>query len=223
VSAAAGIRAGRAFVEIGANSAPLEAAILRMRAKIQSFGAGLTAVGAGLIGASAGVAGVLAWPLTLAANMEQSQAKFETMLGSADAATKMLTDIRTMAAATPFETTDLVDATETLLGFGVNSSEVLGIMQQLGDASGGNAERFKSLALVFGQVAANGRLMGGDVLQMVNAGFNPLQEIADTTGESMESLKKRMEAGGVSLDEVKQAFGSATGPGGRFFGLKDKQ
>ena len=223
MSLAAGIRAGRAFVEIGANSAPLEAALQRMRAKIQSFGAGLAAIGTGLIGASAGVASVLAWPLTLAANMEQAQAKFETMLGSADAATKMLADIRAMAAATPFETTDLVGATETLLGFGVGAGEVLGILQQLGDASGGNAERFKSLALVFGQVAANGRLMGGDVLQMVNAGFNPLQEIAKTTGESMEALKKRMEAGKVSLDEVKKAFASATGPGGRFFGLMEKQ
>ncbi len=96
-------------------------------------------------------------------------------------------------------------------------------MKQLGDASGGNAERFKALSLVFGQVSANGRLMGGDVLQMVNAGFNPLTEIAKLTGESMVDLRKRMEAGGISIAEVERAFASATGPGGRFFGLMEKQ
>jgi tape measure domain-containing protein len=220
---ASGIRAGKAFVEIGANSAPLSAALARISGRINAFGAGLgkLAMGAAAVGAGAGA--LLAWPLKLASDLEQSTAKFTTMLGSADAATKMLKSIREMAAATPFETADLISAGETLLNFGVSAEEILPTLQKLGDASGGNAERFQSLALVFGQVAANGRLMGGDVLQMVNAGFNPLMEIAQRTGESMTDLRKRMEQGGIGIDEVKQAFTDATGPGGRFFGLMDAQ
>lgn len=220
---ASGIRAGRAFVEIGANSAPLSASLARISGRINAFGANLARVGAGAVGILAGAGAAVAWPLKLASNLEQSTAKFTTMLGSADSASKMLKDIRDMAAATPFETSDLIGAAETLMNFGVAADEVLPTLQQLGDASGGNAERFQSLALVFGQVAANGRLMGGDVLQMVNAGFNPLTEIAKRTGESMTDLRKRMEQGGIGIDEVKQAFADATGPGGRFFGLMDAQ
>lgn len=223
MSLAGAIRAGRAFVEIGANDGPLQQAMARVRARLNGMAAGLARVGGGLLAAGGGVLGSLAWPLQLAANLEQSQAKFETLLGSAGRATQMLNDIRQMAAATPFETSDLVGATETLLSFGVEADQVIGIMQQLGDASGGNAERFRSLALVFGQVSANGRLTGGDLLQMINAGFNPLQNIAERTGESMTELRDRMSDGRIGIDEVKQAFADATGPGGRFFGLMDKQ
>jgi tape measure domain-containing protein len=88
--------------------------------------------------------------------------------------------------------------------------------------TGGNNERFKNLALAFSQMSAAGRLMGQDVLQMINAGFNPLQQISKTTGESMIELKKRMEDGGISTQEVRQAFIDATSEGGMFEGMTDR-
>jgi tape measure domain-containing protein len=219
---ASGIRAGRAFVEIGANSAPLQAALARVSGRINAFGAGIAKIGLGVIGAAAGAGAAIAWPLKLASNLEQSTAKFTTMLGSADAASKMLKDIRAMAASTPFETSDLVSASEKLLQFGVAADEIMPTLQRLGDTSGGDAERLERMALAFGQASSAGRLMGQDLLQMINAGFNPLQEISKRTGEDMLTLRKRME-GGIGIDEVKQAFTDATGPGGRFFGLMDAQ
>lgn len=90
-------------------------------------------------------------------------------------------------------------------------------MKMLGDISLGNGERLQSLSLAFGQVQASGRLMGGDLLQMVNAGFNPLEAIAKRTGETMIAVKERMSAGGVSVNEVEQAMKDATSEGGRFF------
>ena len=74
----------------------------------------------------------------------------------------------------------------------------------------GNAERFQRLALAFSQVSAAGKLQGQDLLQMVNAGFNPLQEISKKTGESMLELKERMSDGRISLKEVEEAMKSAT-------------
>ena len=67
----------------------------------------------------------------------------------------------------------------------------------LGDVSQGNKERFDSLTLAFAQVGSAGKLSGQDLLQFVNAGFNPLNEISKMTGESMAELKERMSAGGV--------------------------
>lgn len=65
--------------------------------------------------------------------------------------------------------------------------------------------------------------MGQDLLQMINAGFNPLQYISEATGESMGVLRKRMEQGAISAQEVENAFARATGPGGKFFNLMNKQ
>jgi tape measure domain-containing protein len=86
----------------------------------------------------------------------------------------------------------------------------------------GDSEKLSRLAVVFGQVSAAGRLTGGDVLQMINSGFNPLQQIAQATGESMIELRKRMEAGGISSQEVAAAFRAATSEGGRFHGMTER-
>ena len=59
--------------------------------------------------------------------------------------------------------------------------------------------------------------MGQEVLQFVNAGFNPLQQISKKTGETMIVLKKRMEDGAISSREVADAFKAATAEGGLFY------
>lgn len=222
MSNASGIRAGRAYIELGIRE-NVAREITRVAAKLQGLGRSATMIGSAALGAAAGMGALLLKPLKLAANLEQTQAKFTTMLGSAEAAVQMLDFLKGKAAATPFELTDLQNATETLLNFGVDARKIPDALDALGNASGGNAERLKSLALVFGQVSANGRMTGQDLLQMVNAGFNPLQEIAKRTGETMEQLRDRMSDGAIGVDEVELAFISATGPGGRFFGLMDAQ
>jgi len=77
-------------------------------------------------------------------------------------------------------------------------------------------------ALAFAQTPAAGRLMGQEVLQFVNAGFNPLQIISEKTGRSMKDLKKDMENGAISADMVSEAFKIATSQGGLFFGALEK-
>jgi regulator of protease activity HflC (stomatin/prohibitin superfamily) len=64
--------------------------------------------------------------------------------------------------------------------------------------------------------------MGQEVLQMINGGFNPLQEISRTTGISMVELKKRMEDGQISAEMVAKAFQTATSEGGLFFGMNER-
>lgn len=178
----------------------------------------IAAVAAAVTGASA----IAAWGIQLASQAEQTQASIEVMLGSASKATSMISDLRELAAATPLQINGLTDNTKMLLGFGVAGEDVLPTLRMLGDVSGGDAEKMTRLSLAFGQISAAGRLMGQDLLQLINAGFNPLQEISKNTGRSMSDLKKDMEAGLISFDMVKSAFESATGEGGRFNGMMDK-
>lgn len=152
---------------------------------------------------------------------EDALTDFTVMLSSAEKAKDMLEDIQSFAAKTPLETTDITQAAKTLLNFGVVGESVMPMLKRLGDASGGNSERFRQMALAYGQISSTGRLMGQDLLQLINAGFNPLESIGKRTGETMVQLKKRMEDGKISIDEVNQAFIDATSQGGRFFGLME--
>jgi tape measure domain-containing protein len=105
---------------------------------------------------------------------------------------------------------------QTLLGFGVAAKNVLPDIQMLGDVAMGNKDKFQSLTLAFSQTQAAGKLMGQDLLQYINAGFNPLQEISIMTGKSMGVLKDEMEKGAISAQMIQAAFEHATGEGGKF-------
>ena len=161
--------------------------------------------------------------LKAAADWESMQASFKTLLGDADKANKLLADIKATAATTPFTLEGLADASRTLLSFGVSAEKIIPTMRMLGDVSGGNSEKLKSLTLAYAQVQSTGRLMGQDLLQMINQGFNPLQIISEKTGKSMAQLKKEMEQGAISSRDVAEAFKIATSEGGRFFKSMETQ
>lgn len=111
---------------------------------------------------------------------------------------------------------------QTMMAFGESSKTVAKDLKMLGDISMGDKERLGSLTLAFSQSQATGRLMGQDLLQMVNAGFNPLQVMSEKTGKSMAVLKKEMESGNISFAMVKQAFVDATSEGGKFNNMLEK-
>lgn len=168
-------------------------------------------VGIGVMATAIGTAG-----FKFNSQMENYKAGFTALLGSADKANQMVKDLQNMAAKTPFELTDLAKASQTLLAFGADAKTLIPTLQNIGDVSMGNKERFQALALAFGQVQAAGKMTGQDLLQMINAGFNPLQEISAKTGKSMAQLKDEMSDGAISAEMVADAFKSATSEGGRF-------
>ena len=110
-----------------------------------------------------------------------------------------------------------------MMSFGQSANEALAAVKMLGDVAGSDQERLNRLSLAYAQVMAAGKLQGQDLLQFVNAGFNPLKELSQSTGKSMAQLRKEMEKGEISAAMVTQAFAQATGPGGRFFGNMEKQ
>jgi tape measure domain-containing protein len=214
------IEAARAFVSIYANDEKLRKTLAGSKAAIQDLNKQISgpAFTAGFAAIAAGGVGVL----TVAASAEQTAVAFEVMLGSGERARKMLADIYELGKASPFRATDFQQAGKTLMQFGIETEQVVPVLSMLGDIAGGDAEKLSRLSMVFGQMSASGRLMGQDLLQFINSGFNPLQQIAAKTGESMVELKKRMEAGGISAAEVTQAFSDATSEGGRFYGMTQR-
>lgn len=148
---------------------------------------------------------------------------FETLLGSKDKATQFFGELSEYAVNTPLMLNDLAGGAQTMLGFNIEVEKVIPTLKQIGDISMGDRDRFNSLVLAFSQMSATGKLMGLDLLQMINAGFNPLATISEKTGKSIGQLKDEMSAGAISSEMVAQAFADATAEGGKFHGMLDKQ
>lgn len=155
--------------------------------------------------------------------MESYETSLEAMLRSKEKADAMLGTFREMAATTPLTLGALAGGAKTMLGFGLASESIVPHLKAIGDISGGNAEKFSSLVLSFSQMSSVGKLMGQDLLQMINAGFNPLEEISRKTGKSIGVLKEEMSKGAITSKMVQDAFISVTQEGGRFNGMLEKQ
>lgn len=171
-----------------------------------------------------GVAGTAAtvFGIKTAADLQSLSTSFETLTGDAEKGKKIFMDLKKMGATTPFEIGDLAKVTQTMLSFGISVEDSQKYLGMLGDVSMGNKEKLSGLGLAFSQVQSTGRLMGQDLLQMINQGFNPLTIISQKTGKSMSVLKKEMEDGKISADMVTDAFKTATSEGGLFYKGMDR-
>lgn len=161
--------------------------------------------------------------VSVRSEVQSLQISFETLLGSKDKATALFGEIRKFAANTPMMLKDLASGAQTMLAFNISAEKVMPMLHAIGDISMGDAQKFGSLTLAFSQMSATGKLMGQDLLQMINAGFNPLAEISAKTGKTIGELKEEMEKGKISVDMVTDAFLSATTEGGKFHGMLEKQ
>ncbi len=144
---------------------------------------------------------------------------FATLTGDANKGKKLFSDITKFATSTPMLEKDLAKGAQTLLGFNIEAEKVMPILKQIGDISMGDSQKFESLTLSFAQASSTGKLMGQDLLQMINAGFNPLVEISRTTGKSISELKDEMSEGKISVEMLQNAFKTATEEGGKFHGM----
>jgi putative tape measure domain protein len=152
---------------------------------------------------------------------ESTAVSFRTLVGDIDLANKKLEELYDYATRSTFSRLQVTDNAKLLMNYGIAAEQVVPLLKQLGDISGGNAERLRSLALAFGQVSSKGRLMGQEVIQLTEAGFNPLQELVKMTGKSYQELQEMSEKGMITAQNVAQAIAHATSEGGRFHGMMD--
>lgn len=188
---------------------------------IAKKGAGVAVAAVGAVTAALG-AGVVAG-VKYNASIESYQTSFEVMTGSAEKAAEVIDKLKKVGAETPFELPDLADTTQLLMNYGFSADEAMDSMMMLGDISQGSAEKMSRIATAYGQMSSAGKVSLEDVKQMIEAGFNPLQEISKSTGESMASLYDRISKGTISVDEITASMQRATSEGGKYFQSMEKQ
>jgi tape measure domain-containing protein len=202
-----------------ATGAGIKSAMGRIKSLAAGIGRNLTNIQSGLsmaMGAVQKFASVFVKAIGEAFKFEKATSDFKVLLGSIDKAKEHMADLKNFAASTPLTFEDLAKSSKLLLSFGASVDEVMPAMKMLGDIAMGDAQKFQGLSLVFAQVKSAGKLMGQDLLQMINQGFNPLTIISQQTGKSMSELKDMMSEGAISFEMVAEAMRIATSEGGLF-------
>ena len=172
-------------------------------------------------GGAAALKGFLGKMVEVRGEFQKTDTALRTMLGSKEKADQLLSQVREYAKISPLEFGDITRATQMMISFNIEADKVPKYIKAIGDVSMGEKDRFNSLALAFSQMSATGKLMGQDLLQMINAGFNPLAVMAEKTGKSIGELKDEMSKGAISAEQVQQAFIDATSAGGKFFNMSE--
>ena len=161
--------------------------------------------------------------ISVRAEFESMETSLKVLLGgNEERLNNIMGQIKEYALASPLNTKDMVGAVQMMTSFGIEAEKSIDYLKAIGDVSMGDAGKFNSLALAFSQMSSAGKLMGQDLMQMVNAGFNPLEEISRKTGKSIGELKNEMSKGAITSKMVQDAFISATSAGGKFFGMSSE-
>lgn len=175
---------------------------------------------AALVGGVSALKQLAAQVVRIRGEFQDMETAISTLVGQ-EMADTLMPKIKEMAKISPLTMTDIVGAEKMMLGFNIEAEKTIDYLRAISDVSMGSSQKFNSLTLAFSQMSAAGRLMGQDLNQMINAGFNPLQIISEKTGKSIAQLKEEMSKGAVSAEMVQQAFLDATAAGGKFYNMSE--
>jgi tape measure domain-containing protein len=176
---------------------------------------GLRAGVGGLIGLVGG--GVIVGKIFGDTATLQSQAKsLEVLTGSAKLAAQIVRELQSYGAATPFESTELIETAKRLNAFGVGATEVVATTKRLGDVAGATGANLGELATAYGQVVAKGRLQGEELLQFQERGVALSQELQKMYKLQGAEFTKALEGGRISAEAVEVAIERLTDKGGKY-------
>lgn len=157
-------------------------------------------------------------------NYEKFQASLSTFLGGNQQQVEALTrQLQNFATTTPFELTEIQEATKRLLAFGVQAGDIESTLRSLGDTSAAINAPIAEIADLYGKAKVQGRLYMTDVNQLTGRGIPVIQELAKQFGVNDDQVKQLVEDGKVGFPEIQKAFASMTSEGGKFFGLMEAQ
>ena len=156
------------------------------------------------------------------AQIEKYTTGFTNMLGSAEAAQQVMSQIQEDAAKTPFDVESLTKANQYLISAGENASYARSTIMALGDAvsaTGGGNDELNRMSQNLQQIANTGKATTADIKQFAYAGIDVYGILADYTGKSTAEVQKMT----ISYDLLTQALQAASEEGGRYYKSMDTQ
>lgn len=166
--------------------------------------------------------GFIASGIEYNAQIEKYTTGFTNMLGSAEAAQQVMSQIQEDAAKTPFDVESLTKANQYLISAGENASYARNTIMALGDAvsaTGGGNDELNRMSQNLQQIANTGKATTADIKQFAYAGIDVYGILADYTGKSTTEVQNMT----ISYDLLTQALQAASEEGGRYYNSMDTQ
>lgn len=196
------------------------------KGQLTSLSTGLRNAGLAFTAFGAAGTAAIAKVANEAGKFEQTRVAFTTMLGSAEAAQKMLDNLATFATRTPFTIEGVERSAKQLLAVGYNAQEVIPTLKSIGDVAAGlslGEDGLQRLILNLGQVRAQGKLTGRELRDFAVNGVPIMDELAKMLDKPKAAIAELTEQGQITAPIVEEAFRRMSSEGGRFADLMDKQ
>lgn len=223
---------GKVVIEILGDSSKFASEVSKLTdttsKAISSLGSGFSKAGTVLtaaITAPLAIAGVKAaqWASQTAANAEQVDIAFNTMLGP-ERAKKMIADLVEFAKTTPFEMAGLNKATQQMLAYGFAADDVIPMLTDVGNATaalGAGQQGIDAITRALGQMHGKGTAASQEMMQLTEVGIPAWEYLAkalhtDVAG-AMEMVTKKAVSADVAIAAIR------AGMQGDFGGLMIKQ
>lgn len=227
---------GRLYFDVLLNDESLQQGLQRSRESFRSLGetanAELQSMDGFMAKAAQTAAGLFAADklkdfasaiATVRGEYQQLEIAFETMLGSKSKADALMGQLIDTAAKTPFEMSEVAEASKMLLAYGMEGSKVNETLIRLGDIAAGLSMPLKDLAFLYGTTMVQGRLYTQDLNQFLGRGIPLADELAKQFGKNKSEVKKLVEEGKIGFPEVQKAIEALTNEGSKFGGLMEAQ
>lgn len=154
---------------------------------------------------------------------QQLDVAFRTMLGSAEKADALMSQLVRTAATTPFDLQGVAQGAKQLLAYGIAAEDVNDTLVRCGDVAAGLSIPLNDLVYLYGTTMTQGRMFTQDLRQFQGRGIPIAEELAKVLGTTTDKLGDMVTAGRVTSDVFQQAFNNMTSAGSRFGGLMDEQ
>jgi tape measure domain-containing protein len=187
---------------------------------------GVTTAGvAGVVAGGAGLFGLGAFGVNLASQIQSTRISLETMLGSAENAKGLMTEITAFAKKTPFNRLELFDYSKQLIGVGIAQKDMIGTLNKLGNVAAGSGAPLQNIITNYGQIRASNRAYTQDLKQFSNFGIPIWEKLAKNMGITVEQLRTGIDTQKIKVNfqEVDKVLNQLTSSGGQYFDLMQKK
>jgi tape measure domain-containing protein len=187
------------------------------------FLGGVAGLGLPAAGLGAGFAGisVVKDSISAFAELEKNVVALKVLFGEGLGG-RLQVEFRELAKTTILTNSQLIENAKTWASYGLTTEGLTDRLKRLGTVAGGNSEKFRQLTIAFAQVNAQGKLMGQEKNQLINAGFG-LQAVAEAAGISMNEFADAMKNGEIQAEHLNEALVKVTSEGGMFGGFLEEQ
>jgi tape measure domain-containing protein len=196
----------------------------RVGDKASKAGKKLSDIGSSIalkVSAPLAAAGLLA--LKSSADIETMTVSFESMLGSAEKADKIMKELINFTAKTPFQLQGVGQSAKTLLAFGVAQEDVVDRLKVLGDIASGTNAPLTDIANIFGKIKTKNKAMTEEILQLAERGIPIIDDLAKTYGVSKDAIFEMASESKISFEVVSESLTRMTKKGGIFENQMEKQ